>query len=97
MKENGNIKKIHAWISGRVQGVFYRATTKRRAKKLNLTGWVKNLEDGRVEVVAEGKKGDIDEFQSFLEKGPIGAKVKDMKLETEFLSERSYSSFTIER
>ena len=47
-------RRIHLWVSGRVQGVFFRATTREVAVALGLRGWVRNLPDGRVEVVAEG-------------------------------------------
>jgi acylphosphatase len=46
--------RAHVWISGRVQGVFFRAHTKELADELGLTGWVRNLPDGRVEAIFEG-------------------------------------------
>lgn len=67
--------RVHAVISGRVQGVFYRANTKKVADKLGLTGWVRNLPDGRVEVVAEGERQVIDKLINYLHKGPMIAKV----------------------
>lgn len=56
-------KRIHALYSGRVQGVGFRFSAERIADELGLTGWVKNLYDGRVEVVAEGTKEKLEEFQ----------------------------------
>jgi len=57
--------RIHALISGLVQGVFFRSETRRIAKSLNIKGWVKNLPDGRVEVMAEGEKDKIDKLIEF--------------------------------
>lgn len=74
-------RRIHAIISGKVQGVFYRASTMDEAKRLNLTGWVKNLADGRVELVAEGRPEDIDALISWCKKGPPYARVTDIKID----------------
>ena len=74
------MRRIHAFISGRVQGVFFRANTSRKAKELDITGWVRNLPDGRVEVLAEGDDKKIDEFIKFLHKGPPSAKVEDVEI-----------------
>ncbi|STJ81425.1 acylphosphatase [Escherichia coli] len=57
-KESSNVESLHiAWVYGRVQGVGFRYTTQYEAKRLGLTGYAKNLDDGSVEVVACGKKG----------------------------------------
>jgi len=74
-------KRIHGAVSGRVQGVFFRATTRDRARELGLSGWVRNLPDGRVEFVAEGEEQDLHELISFLRVGPPGARVDDIELE----------------
>ena len=55
-------KRIHAYFSGSVQGVGFRFTAERLASALGLTGWVKNLQDGRVEVTCEGQEKDINGF-----------------------------------
>ncbi|MHA1298933.1 MAG: acylphosphatase [Candidatus Helarchaeota archaeon] len=73
-------KRIHAWISGRVQGVFYRWETRELATKLNIKGWAKNLRDGRVEVVAEGEEEKLVELEKFLRKGPTYARVTKVEL-----------------
>ena len=75
--------RIHAFVSGMVQGVFFRSETKRIAKNLCIKGWVKNLPDGRVEVVAEGENDKIDELLEFLKRGPSAASVDkvDVKIE----------------
>lgn len=77
------MKRIHIWISGRVQGIFFRANTRRKAMNLNIKGWVKNLEDGRVEVVIEGSNADVKKMLEFLKKGPFGAKVTKFDIKEE--------------
>ncbi len=63
-------ERVHLFASGRVQGVWYRASTAREAKRLGLTGWVRNLPDGRVEAVAEGDRGLLEDLCRFCRKGP---------------------------
>ncbi len=65
-------------ISGLVQGVFFRREVTRLARRLDVTGWVRNLPDGNVEVVAEGDKQKLDEIVQFCRIGPSGARVKDV-------------------
>ena len=72
-------KQLHAFVSGRVQGVFFRGNTRHLANSLGLTGWVKNLYDGRVEVVAEGNEPTLNRFLSWLHKGPKWAHVSGVK------------------
>ena len=75
--------RIHALISGLVQGVFFRSETRRIAKSLNIKGWVKNLPDGRVEVMAEGEKDKIDKLIEFLKQGPPAASVDNVDVKIE--------------
>ncbi len=63
-------KRIHAFVNGHVQGVGFRYFTQREASRLDLTGEVRNLPDGRVEVVAEGEEPVLMEFLSILKRGP---------------------------
>jgi len=63
-------KCCHLFIKGKVQGVFFRASTQQKAQKLNLTGWVKNLPNGQVEVVAEGNSRNLKTFLKWIQKGP---------------------------
>jgi acylphosphatase len=70
--------RIHVLISGRVQGVFFRSETKSKAKNLDIKGWVKNLPDDRVEVVAEGEKDKIEELIQFLKKGTLASRVDNV-------------------
>lgn len=74
-------QRAHLDIMGKVQGVGFRANTRREARKLGLTGWVRNLSDGSVEVVAEGKKEDIVSLISWAREGPRLAKVKNVEVE----------------
>lgn len=65
-------------ISGRVQGVFYRRFAKQSAEALGLTGWTRNLPDGRVEVQAFGTTAQLERYQTQLRRGPFIAKVKEV-------------------
>ena len=72
------IKKAHVWVSGRVQGVWFRNNTSEKAIALGLTGWVRNLWDGRVEAVFEGEEERVKEMVEWCRKGPSLAKVKEI-------------------
>lgn len=85
--------ETHLFISGTVQGVFFRAKTKTHADHLNLKGYVKNLSDGRVEICVEGEK--IDELIALLKKEPSPVSVNHIERETRPL-QRIYNNFTIE-
>lgn len=67
-------------IAGRVQGVFYRASTKHEAQRLNLSGWVKNLTDGRVEAVVQGPAEDVALLIAWCRIGPAGARVEGVEI-----------------
>ncbi len=67
--------RVHVFVKGRVQGVCFRTYTQEQAEGLSLTGWVRNLRDGRVEVLAEGVKKDIDKLLDWLHIGPPGSHV----------------------
>jgi acylphosphatase len=62
-------KRVHVWISGRVQGVFFRAHTKEAALRYGVNGWVRNLSDGRVEAVFEGDEEAVDAVVQWCHKG----------------------------
>lgn len=76
-------KRAHVFVSGRVQGVAFRATTRRKARKRDVNGWVKNLRDGRVEAVFEGGEDDVEEMIDFCHEGSRAAKVKDVEVNWE--------------
>ena len=67
--------RLHTIVRGRVQGVGFRATTQHEARRRGLTGWVRNLADGTVEVVTEGDEAVLEEFLDYLRRGPRGAHV----------------------
>jgi len=67
--------RIRAIVHGTVQGVFYRASTQNEAKKLDLTGFVRNLADGTVELEAQGSAANVDKLLDWCRQGPAGAEV----------------------
>ena len=71
---------FHGYIEGKVQGVYYRQSTQQKAQALGLTGWVKNLADGRVELAFEGADAACAELAKWLETGPVDAKVTRVEL-----------------
>jgi len=71
---------VRCIVSGRVQGVFFRATTQRKALELDISGWARNLPDGSVEVFACGGEAQVKEFQDWLWIGPQHAKVSDVSV-----------------
>jgi len=77
------------FILGKVQGVWFRASTKKKADELNIKGWAKNLSDGRVEVMACGEASQLEELYEWLKDGPYLAKVKDCTKE-----EAAWQQFT---
>jgi acylphosphatase len=72
--------RVHIFISGRVQGVFFRQETKERAEELGVFGWIKNLPDGQVEAVFEGEKDKVEQIIKWAQKGPSLAKVNGLDL-----------------
>jgi acylphosphatase len=76
-----DMRRVHIIISGRVQGVFFRYSTNKVGNKLGLKGFVRNLSDGNVEVVAEGDEDKLKEMIEFCKKGPMGAHVENVKIE----------------
>jgi len=70
------LKQVHLLVNGRVQGVYFRASTQREAKRLGLCGWVKNRPDGGVEVLAEGEEDGLKELIAWAHKGPSAARVE---------------------
>ena len=74
-------KRLHAFVCGRVQGVWYRASTQKTAQKLGLNGWVRNLPDGRVELVAEGDEQALQQLLNWCWQGPTLAQVSDIQHE----------------
>lgn len=72
---------LHGYVSGRVQGVYYRQSTQQQAERLGIDGWVRNLADGRVEVLLEGDEAVVRELQVWLHEGPPDAEVTAVELQ----------------
>ncbi len=77
----GDNARAHLRIYGQVQGVFFRASTESEARRLGLTGWVRNRPDGSVEVVAEGPKATLEELAAWCRHGPPRAQVDRLDVE----------------
>jgi acylphosphatase len=75
------MKAQRCWVSGRVQGVFYRASAAHRANELGISGYARNLPDGRVEVLAVGPVEALRQFTDWLTVGPTAARVSDVRIE----------------
>jgi acylphosphatase len=75
--------RAHAFISGRVQGVGYRFSTQDAATEFGVTGWVRNLPDGRVEAVFEGTEAQVKQMLDWCQQGPRGAIVKGVEVQSE--------------
>jgi len=88
------LARVHIYVSGRVQGVFYRSNTRKRALELGLTGWVRNLPDGRVEIVAEGEREKLERLIEWCRRGPPLARVEDLEIRWE-KPRGEFDSFTI--
>jgi acylphosphatase len=93
MREQGKCRK-HIFISGMVQGVGFRYFTYECAKELRVKGFVRNLPDGRVEVIAEGDKDSVEEMVENLKKGSAFSKVTDVKIVEEDY-DGEFEDFTI--
>jgi acylphosphatase len=72
--------RVHVWIEGRVQGVFFRAATRDEARARGLNGWARNLPDGRVEALFEGEKRVVDNMLAWCRQGPPHAYVSRVEV-----------------
>jgi acylphosphatase len=88
------MKRMHVFISDKVQGVAFRHHTAKTAQSLNLKGWVRNLEDGRVEAVFEGADDPVDAMLAWCRQGPSQARVTHVDAKEEALS-HPYPDFRI--
>lgn len=86
--------RAHVFISGRVQGVFFRSETRRIAIEYDVKGWIRNLPDGRVEGVFEGDEEDVSKVVEFCKKGPPGAAITCAEVKRETYSD-GYNNFEI--
>ncbi len=88
--------RCHLYIGGQVQGVYFRAATRDQARMLGVTGWVRNLPDGRVEVLAEGNKDSVDALVAWCRRGPPGARVEGVDMTQEDYMGQ-YAEFSVVR
>ena len=73
--------RIHIFVSGKVQGVFFRDSVLKLAERLKVFGWIQNLESGVVEAVFEGDKDKVERMVKYIRKGPLFAKVKEVDID----------------
>jgi acylphosphatase len=76
-------ERAHVYVSGEVQGVFFRDSARERAEQLGLAGWVRNIPDGRVEALFEGPSERVREMVRWCEEGPSHAEVESVEAEFE--------------
>ena len=86
--------RAHIYVKGDVQGVFFRSSTRARAKMRGVSGWISNLPDGRVEAVIEGEKDAVEDLIDFCRQGPPGSAVEDVEVSWEKPSHR-FTEFDI--
>lgn len=86
--------RAHVFLTGTVQGVFFRSSTRSQARIHKVRGWIKNLPDGRVESVMEGEKSEVESLIEFCKKGPSGSRIENVEIEWERPS-HSFSGFEI--
>lgn len=89
------MKTVKILISGKVQGVDFRAFIQEQAENLGLTGYVKNLDDGEVEAIIEGFDNDVNRLIEACKRGPIHSKVRDIEIEK--VEKQDFESFKIVR
>ncbi len=89
-------RRLRAVVRGTVQGVGYRYFTVTRAETLGLVGWVRNVPNGDVEVVAEGEESKLRDFLSMLQRGPMGAFVRDV-VSVSLPATGEFKDFTVRR
>ena len=88
------LRRVKLLVSGRVQGVYFRMFTQKKAKQLGINGYVRNLEDGRVEIIAEAESELLDKMIAWAHKGPITARVDQVESE-DFLFDEAFTTFDI--
>ena len=86
--------RAHVLVSGIVQGVFFRSETRRMARQCNVTGWIRNLPNGRVEAVFEGEKKNVEKMVEFCKKGPSSARITSTQTSLENYTDE-FSDFSI--
>ena len=87
------LQSLQIIVQGKVQGVFYRQSTREKAEELEITGTVKNLANGNVEIIATGTSEQLDRFTNWCKQGPKQAIVTDIIITS--LSLQSFNNFSI--
>ena len=87
-------ESVHILVTGKVQGVFFRQATKVVAVKNNVTGWVKNLESGQVEILLEGDAQNVNSVIDWCHNGPANSRVDEIKIKQQEFSWQ-YSNFEV--
>ncbi|MEZ3144800.1 acylphosphatase [Halobaculum sp. MBLA0143] len=95
MPDDSDRVRAHVFVSGRVQGVYFRATTRDTAREHGVDGWVRNLDDGRVEAVFEGSRDTVESLVAFCEEGSPAASVEDVTVDYE--TPRGADGFRVRR
>lgn len=88
-------KTVHAIVEGRVQGVFYRASTQEEAQRIGVNGWVRNRADGSVEVLVTGDADRVDRLIGWLSEGPPMSQVSRVSIEEQGDSASVFNGFEI--
>ncbi len=96
MDNSSEPARVHFKVRGRVQGVYFRASTVQQAQELGLTGWVRNCDDGSVEGIAEGPRSRLETLISWCRQGPPGAKVANVEVQWH-MAQNAFQSFLIKR
>ncbi|WP_028972742.1 acylphosphatase [Spirochaeta cellobiosiphila] len=89
------MQAVNIKVRGRVQGVGFRYSTQQKAESFGITGWVRNMPNGNVEIMAEGEDSDLKKFVDWVRIGPSGARVIDVDVSYQFAL-GSYRKFSIE-
>ena len=86
---------VHLLIKGKVQGVFYRKTSKEIANEKGITGWVRNTDDGDVEIIASGSEAALQDYINWCHTGPSRAVVKEVKVTS--IANENFTTFEVKR
>ncbi len=89
------VRNVKILVSGRVQGVFFRQSTKTKAKEYGVLGTVQNLEDGRVEIFAQAETAALEPFIAWCRKGPLAARVDHVEINESDNKTAQFTSFDI--
>ena len=86
---------VHVYVSGFVQGIGFRQFVKHKARKLNINGWVRNLSDGRVEALFDGRRDNLEKMVEVCKKGPFLSEVKNVEIDWNYKSTLDIIGFEV--